>query len=67
MSVLSLGFKGLAWISSCYRFNSGGGRIHVCMESSMFEALLSLYVFSFVLINLLTNLSPQHIDLMMSR
>jgi hypothetical protein len=45
-SVLSLGFKGLAWISSCYRFNNGGGRIHVCMESSMFGALLSLYVFS---------------------
>lgn len=55
MSVLSLGFKGLAWISSCYRFNNGGGRVHVCMESSMFGALLSLYVFFFVLINLLTN------------
>lgn len=45
MSVLSLGFKGLAWISSCYRFNNRGGRIHACMESSMFGALLSLYVF----------------------
>ncbi len=46
MPVLSLGFKGLAWISSCYRFDNGGGRIHVCMESSMFWALLFLYVFS---------------------
>jgi hypothetical protein len=67
MSMLLLGFKGLAWISSCYRFNNGGGRVHVCMESSMFGALLSLYVFFLILINLLTNLSPQHIDLMMSR
>jgi len=67
MSVLSLGFKGLAWISSCYRFNNEGGRIHVCMESSMFRLFYLFMFFHFVLINLLTTLSPQHIDLMMSR
>jgi hypothetical protein len=44
MFVLSLGFKGLAWISSCYRFNNGGGRIHVCLESSCLE-LFYLFMF----------------------